>query len=58
MGGLSKRKVPATTPEHLAGDTEWLVVLLIKIGNRQRRAGLEKIMSPVLDILGIISSKF
>lgn len=37
---------------------EWLVVLLIKIEERERKAGLEKIMSPVLDILGIILSKF
>jgi len=46
------------TPEDLAGKTECLVVLLIKSANRERSAGLEKITSLTLDILGFISSKF
>lgn len=52
------REEPATTPEDLAGAAEHLVVLLIKLENRERSAGLEKTTSLVLDILGIISSKF
>ena len=52
------REEPGTTPEDLAGKTEHLVVLLIKLEKRERRAGLEKITSLVLDILAIISSKF
>lgn len=52
------REEPATTPEDLAGEAEHLVVLLIKLENRERSAGPEKTTSLVLDILGIISSKF
>lgn len=34
------------------------MVLLIKMENREGRTGLEKITSPVVDILGIIWSRF
>lgn len=57
-GPLGARREPGTTPERLAGTPECLVVLLIKRENGERRAGLEKITSPVLDGLGIILSTF
>lgn len=56
--GPRARGKPETTPGDLAGKTECLVVLLIKSAKRERRAGLEKITSLTLDILGFISSKF